>query len=147
MKAVLQRVSTARVTVHERDVGAIDRGIVAFIGVERGDGPADVEYVSRKIGELRLFDDGNGRMNLAVGEVSGAVLVISQFTLLADCRRGRRPSFDAAAVPVEARSLYEAVVEQLRRNGLRVATGEFQAVMQVSVVNDGPVTLLLDSRR
>jgi len=146
MKAVLQRVSTARVTVQEREVGAIDRGIVAFIGVERGDGLADVEYVSRKIGELRLFDDGNGRMNLAVGEVSGAVLVISQFTLLADCRRGRRPSFDAAALPVEARSLYEAVVEQLRRNGLRVATGEFQAVMQVSLLNDGPVTLLLDSR-
>jgi D-tyrosyl-tRNA(Tyr) deacylase len=147
MKAVLQRAASARVTVEGREVGAISRGILVLVGVEPGDGPADVEYVARKVRELRIFDDGAGRMNLSVLEIGGGVLAVSQFTLLADCRRGRRPSFDAAAAPAEARAVYDALVERLERDGVVVATGEFQARMQVSLVNDGPVTLLLDSRR
>jgi D-aminoacyl-tRNA deacylase len=147
MRAVLQRVTCARVTVEDREVGAIGRGIVALVGVELGDGPSDTEYIARKIRDLRIFEDAEGRMNLALGDVGGAVLAVSQFTLLADCSKGRRPSFLAAAAPAEAKASYEALVEQLRREGVTVATGEFQAVMQVSLVNDGPVTILLDSRR
>jgi D-aminoacyl-tRNA deacylase len=147
MKAVLQRVTSARVTVDEREVGAIGPGILALVGVEQGDGPADIDYIARKIRDLRIFEDPEGRMNLSLGDIAGAVLVVSQFTLLADCRKGRRPSFLDAAPPAEARAHYEAVAEQLRRAGLPVATGEFQAMMRVSLVNDGPVTILLDSRR
>jgi D-aminoacyl-tRNA deacylase len=147
MRAVLQRVTGARVTVKDREVGAIGRGIVALVGVEQGDGPSDTDYIARKIRDLRIFEDADGRMNLALGDVAGAVLAISQFTLLADCRKGRRPSFLAAAPPAEARASYEALVDLLRREGTTVATGEFQAMMQVSLVNDGPVTILLDSRR
>jgi D-tyrosyl-tRNA(Tyr) deacylase len=147
MKAVLQRVTSARVTVDDREVGAIGRGILALVGVEQGDGPGDIEYIARKIRELRVFDDAEGRMNLSLEEVTGAALVVSQFTLLADCRKGRRPSFVTAAAPADARACYEAVAAQLQRSGVPVATGEFQALMQVSLVNDGPVTILLDSRR
>src|SRR3954468_17046148 len=147
MKAVLQRVTSACVAVDSTEVGAIGRGIVALVGVEQGDGPTDVEHIARKICELRIFEDADGRMNLWLGDVAGAVLVVSQFTLLADCRKGRRPSFLAAAAPAEAKAYYEALVEQLRREGVPVATGEFQAMMQVGLVNDGPVTILLDSRR
>jgi D-aminoacyl-tRNA deacylase len=147
MRAVLQRVTGARVTVAQREVGAIGRGIVVLVGVEQDDTPSDAGYVARKIRDLRIFEDAEGRMNLALGDVGGAVLAVSQFTLLADCSKGRRPSFLAAAAPAEAKASYEALVEQLRREGVTVATGEFQAVMQVSLVNDGPVTILLDSRR
>jgi D-tyrosyl-tRNA(Tyr) deacylase len=147
MRAVLQRVTSARVTVEGREVGAIGHGMLAFLGVERGDGGADVAYIARKIRELRIFEDAEGRMNLSLADAGGAVLLVSQFTLLADCRRGRRPSFDPAAAPSDAATLYAGVVEQLRRDGVPVATGEFQAMMQVALVNDGPVTLLLDSRR
>jgi D-tyrosyl-tRNA(Tyr) deacylase len=147
MKAVLQRVGSARVTVEAREVGAIGHGILALVGVEHGDGPADVDYMARKIRDLRIFDDSAGRMNLALADVSGAVLVVSQFTLLADCHKGRRPSFLDAAPPVEAKACYEALADRLRSDGVPVATGEFQAMMQVSLVNDGPVTILLDSRR
>jgi D-tyrosyl-tRNA(Tyr) deacylase len=147
MRAVLQRVTGARVTVADREVGAIGRGIVALVGVEQGDAPADVDYIARKIRDLRIFEDADGRMNLALGDVGGAVLAVSQFTLLADCRKGRRPSFLAAAPPAEAKASYDALVELLRRDGVAVATGEFQAMMQVSLVNDGPVTILLDSRQ
>jgi D-aminoacyl-tRNA deacylase len=147
MKAVLQRVTGARVTVADREVGAIGRGIVALVGVEQGDGPTDVDYIARKIRDLRIFEDVEGRMNLALGDVGGAVLAVSQFTLFADCRKGRRPSFLAAASPAEAKASYEGLVELLRRDGVTVATGEFQAMMRVSLVNDGPVTILLDSRR
>jgi len=147
VKAVLQRVSSARVLVDTREVGAIDRGILALVGVEQGDGQPDIDYIARKIRDLRIFEDPEGRMNLSLGDVSGAVLVVSQFTLLADCHKGRRPSFLAAAPPAEAKARYEAVAERLRQDGVPVATGEFQAVMQVSLVNDGPVTVLLDSRR
>lgn len=143
MIAVVQRVSSARVTAdnHAADIG---RGLVVLLGVERGDGAADVEYIARKVRELRVFDEGFAR---SVHDISGQVLVVSQFTLAGDCRKGRRPSFDAAAPPETARPLYESVVVELRRAGLTVATGVFQAEMQVSLVNEGPVTLLLDSRK
>jgi len=147
MRAVVQRVSAASVTVDARAVGRIDRGLVVLVGVEQGDGPADVEYIGRKIRELRVFEDEARHLNRSVEDVGGSVLVVSQFTLAADCRKGRRPSFDNAASPDVAKPLYEDVVRDLRTHGLDVATGEFQAMMQVSLVNDGPVTLLLDSRK
>jgi D-tyrosyl-tRNA(Tyr) deacylase len=135
------------VSVGDRVLGEIARGILALVGVEQGDAAADVEFVAGKIRDLRIFADADGRMNLSVVEAGGGVLVVSQFTLLADCRKGRRPSFDQAASPAQARELYESVVAALRAAGLAVATGEFQAMMRVELVNDGPVTLLLDSRR
>ena len=150
MRAVVQRVLHAAVTVGDRTVGEIDRGLLAFVGVEQGDGPADVQYVAAKIRELRVFEDPadpSRHVNLSVQDVGGAVLVVSQFTLAGDCRKGRRPSFDRAAPPQVARPLYEDVVRALRSSGITTATGEFQATMQVSLVNDGPVTLLLDSRK
>ena len=147
MRAVVQRVSSAAVTVDDRTVGEIGHGLMVLVGVEREDGPADADYIAGKIRDLRVFEDDAHHMNRSVQEVGGAVLVVSQFTLAADCRKGRRPSFDAAAAPPIAKPLYEEVVRALRAQGLTVATGEFQATMQVSLVNDGPVTLLLDSRR
>jgi D-aminoacyl-tRNA deacylase len=150
MRAVVQRVSSAAVVVDDRTVGRIARGVVALVGVEQGDGPADVQYIAGKIRDLRIFDDPSDparHLNRSVHDVGGAVLVVSQFTLAGDCRKGRRPSFDGAAAPQVAKPLYENVVRELEASGLTVATGEFQAMMQVSLVNDGPVTLLLDSRR
>ena len=150
MRAVVQRVSSASVTVGNSIVGQIDDGLVVFVGVEREDGPADVHYIAGKIRDLRIFhdaDDPGRHLNRSIQDVGGAVLVISQFTLAGDCRKGRRPSFDAAAPPQTARLLYEAVVRELQSNGMTVATGQFQTMMQVALVNDGPVTLLLDSRR
>jgi D-tyrosyl-tRNA(Tyr) deacylase len=146
VRAVVQRVSTARVTA-ENYSARIGRGIVALVGVERDDGPADVEYIARKIRETRLFDDPDKGFSRSVEDISGSVLVVSQFTVAADCRKGRRPSFDDAAPPETARPLYESVVLELRRAGIAVETGQFQAMMQVALVNDGPVTLLFDSRR
>jgi D-tyrosyl-tRNA(Tyr) deacylase len=147
MRAVVQRVTSASVTVDARTVGAIGHGLLVFVGVEKHDGPADAEYIAAKVGALRVFEDEARHMNRSVADVGGAVLVVSQFTLAADCRRGRRPSFDDAAAPALAKPLYEEVVRGLQAGGLTVATGEFQAMMQVSLVNDGPVTLLLDSRK
>jgi D-tyrosyl-tRNA(Tyr) deacylase len=147
MRAVVQRVSSAAVTIGDRTVGRIGHGLLVLVGVENEDGPADVQYIAGKIGDLRVFEDAEHHMNRSVHEVGGAALVVSQFTLAADCRRGRRPSFDAAARPEIARPLYEEVVRELRAKGLQVETGEFQAIMQVALVNDGPVTLLLDSRK
>jgi D-tyrosyl-tRNA(Tyr) deacylase len=152
MRAVLQRVRYARVEVGDRVVGAIGPGLLVLVGVERGDGPDDVAHIAGKIRDLRIFDDDGGddgkvRMNRAVGDIGGAVLVVSQFTLAADCRKGRRPSFDHAAAPDDARRLYEDVVAALRASGLPVETGEFQAVMRVTLENDGPVTFVLESRR
>ncbi len=152
MRAVLQRVRHARVEVDDRVVGAIGAGLLVLVGVERGDGPDDVAHIAGKIRDLRIFDDDGGddgkvRMNRAVGDIGGAVLVVSQFTLAADCRKGRRPSFDHAAAPDEARRLYEEVVAALRAAGLPVETGEFQAQMRVTLENDGPVTFVLESRR
>lgn len=134
-------------TVDDRQVGAIDRGLVVLLGVERGDGPADRDYIASKICELRIFPDADGRMNRSVTEIDGGVLVVSQFTLAGDARKGRRPSFDDAAAPGEARLLYEDVVRSIQAKGLTVTTGVFQAMMQVALVNDGPVTILLDSRK
>lgn len=152
MRAVVQRVRQARVEVGGRVVGRIGVGLLVLVGVEKGDGPDDVAYVVGKVRDLRIFDDDGGedgrvRMNRSVVEVGGAALVVSQFTLAADCRRGRRPSFDHAAAPDDARRLYEEVVGGLRASGVPVETGEFQAAMVVSLENDGPVTLVLESRR
>ena len=147
MRAVVQRVTSATVTVEGRTVGTIRHGLLVFVGVEKHDGPSDAEYIAAKVGALRVFEDEARHMNRSVAEVGGAVLVVSQFTLVADCRRGRRPSFDDAAAPAVAKPLYEEVVRALQAGGLTVETGEFQAMMQVSLVNDGPVTLLLDSRK
>lgn len=154
MKAVVQRVSSASVVVvdgeAERETGRIARGLMVLLGVERDDGPADVQYLAAKIRDLRLFEDPAEpakSFDRSAKEVGGAILLVSQFTLAADCRKGRRPAFDAAAPPQLARPLYEEVVRELRASGLAVATGEFQALMRVTLVNDGPVTLLLDSRK
>jgi D-tyrosyl-tRNA(Tyr) deacylase len=145
-------VTHARVTVGDRVTGEIGVGLLAFVGVEKGDQSADVEYVADKIRDLRIFDDagddrGRKRMNRSVVEIGGSVLVVSQFTLAGDVRRGRRPSFDDAAPPEIARAFYEDVVRSLRAAGIAVATGEFQAMMRVHLENDGPVTILIDSRR
>ncbi|MEZ5420903.1 MAG: D-aminoacyl-tRNA deacylase [Vicinamibacterales bacterium] len=152
MKAVLQRVRYARVEVEGLVVGDIGPGILALVGVERGDGASDVAHIATKIRELRIFEDdggadGRARMNRSVVDIGGSVLVVSQFTLVADCRKGRRPSFDTAAPPEEARRLYGDVVGELRGAGVPVATGQFQADMRVTLENDGPVTFVLDSRR
>lgn len=147
MRAVVQRVTSAAVTVGDRTTGAIDTGLLVLLGVEQGDAPPDVHYIAAKIRDLRIFPDDAGKMNRSVLDHQGAVLVVSQFTLSGDARNGRRPSFASAAPPEIARALYEEVVRELKASGLRVATGEFQAMMQVALVNDGPVTILLDSRK
>ena len=147
MRAVLQRVSRASVTVSSQTVGRIGPGLLVLLGVEASDGPDDVAYVAGKIRDVRIFEDEQQKMNRSVVDAGGAVLVVSQFTLCGDVRKGRRPSFDGAAPPDLARALYEQVVETLRGGGLTVETGEFRAMMQVELVNDGPVTILLDSRR
>ena len=147
MRSVVQRVRSARVTVEERVVGVIGRGLLILLGVEEGDTAADVDYMAAKIRDLRIFEDEQQKMNRSVAEIGGAVLVVSQFTLSGDVRRGRRPSFTTAARPEVARALYEDVVRSLRGFGLAVETGEFQAMMIVALENDGPVTILVDSRK
>ncbi|MDP2053787.1 MAG: D-aminoacyl-tRNA deacylase [Acidobacteriota bacterium] len=147
MRAVVQRVTSASVTVAERVIGEIGQGLLVLLGVEQGDGPTDLQYIASKVRDLRIFADEDGKMNRSVFDLQGGVLVVSQFTLSGDARNGRRPSFASAAPPQIARALYEEVVRELSASGLRVATGEFQAMMQVSLVNDGPVTILLDSRK
>jgi D-tyrosyl-tRNA(Tyr) deacylase len=147
MRAVVQRVTSARVTVGDRVTGEIAAGLLVLLGVEQGDGPQDVHYCVSKIRDLRIFPDDAGKMNRSVLDAEGAVLVVSQFTLSGDARNGRRPSFASAAPPDIARALYEEVVRELKASGLRVETGEFQAMMLVALVNDGPVTILLDSRK
>jgi D-aminoacyl-tRNA deacylase len=148
MRAVVQRVASARVLVEDRVIGAIGRGLLVLVGVGHDDTETDVAYTASKVRELRLFESADGKpMDQSVAAVSGEILVVSQFTLYGDVRRGRRPSFDAAAPPEQARGLYEAFVRELRSAGMSVSTGEFQAMMQVELVNDGPVTILVDSRR
>jgi D-tyrosyl-tRNA(Tyr) deacylase len=147
MRAVVQRVTSARVRVDDRVVGEIGMGVLVFAGVEKGDGADDIRYIAGKVNDLRIFEDAAGKMNLSLAEVQGSVLAVSQFTLCGDCRRGRRPSFDEAEAPAVAKPLYEDLVAQMRALNLKVETGEFQAHMHVELVNDGPVTLLLDSRR
>jgi len=147
MRAVIQRVSAARVRVGEHTVGEIGRGLLVLVGVAQADGPDDVEYIAGKLRDVRIFEDDQGKMNRSIVDVGGALLIVSQFTLHGDARKGRRPSFDGAAPSHIARQLYEDVVRVLRDRGLRVETGAFQAHMQVELVNDGPVTILLDSQR
>lgn len=145
MRAVVQRVSRAKVTVNGGITGEIGRGLLVLLGVGGTDKHADADYLAEKICGLRIFEDASGKMNLSVAEVGGAVLVVSQFTLYGDVRRGKRPSFDAAAAPQAARELYEYFVERVRAAGLRCETGRFQEMMQVELLNEGPVTILLDS--
>ncbi len=147
MKAVLQRVTCASVEVDGRVVGRIGAGLLVLLGVEKGDGARDLLYILEKIQTLRIFGDDEGKMNRALSDVGGALLLVSQFTLLGDTTKGRRPGFELAAPPDEARALYEEATNRLRAGGLVVETGIFGAHMQVELVNDGPVTFLLDSRR
>ena len=146
MRVLLQRVSRASVRVDGATVGSIARGLVVFLGVEEGDDDGDAVWNAAKTAQLRIFPDAEGRMNLSVLDLEGAVLVVSQFTLAASTRRGRRPSFESAAKPELAQRLYERFVAALREWGLVVATGTFRAMMEVELVNDGPVTVLLDPR-
>jgi len=147
MRACVQRVTQAAVTIAGEEVGRIARGLVVLLGVAGEDTEADVLQLADKIAGLRIFNDEAGKMNLALADVGGQMLVVSQFTLLGDCSRGRRPSFVAAALPELAERLYEAFVAKVRAAGIEVATGRFRADMQVSLVNDGPVTLLLDTKQ
>jgi len=147
MRAVIQRVSSAQVTVAGSVVGQIASGLLVLLGVAEDDTQDDVIYLAGKTADLRVFEDADGKMNLSVKSVGGEVLVVSQFTLLGDCRKGRRPSFVRAARPEQGDALYQSFVAELRGQGLHVETGRFQEHMAVALVNDGPVTLLLDSRR
>jgi D-tyrosyl-tRNA(Tyr) deacylase len=147
MRAVVQRVDSAKVSVDERIVSVIGRGILTFLGIAKGDEKKDADYLLEKVMNLRIFEDKEGKMNLSLLDVSGEMLVVSQFTLLGDCRKGRRPSFVHAEDPNEARMLYEYFVFQGREKMQRVYGGEFQAMMKIDMVNDGPVTMLLDSRK
>jgi D-tyrosyl-tRNA(Tyr) deacylase len=146
MKVVLQRVSEAQVTVEEEVVGTIGKGLMLLVGIGQEDGESDLIWMADKLAGLRIFEDEAGKMNLSVEDVQGAILSVSQFTLYADCRKGKRPNFMAAAKPELAESLYIQFNERLRTRGLTVETGRFGAMMDVSLVNDGPVTLILDSR-
>lgn len=147
MRAVVQRVKNARVEIAQKVVGEIGPGVLIFLGVGETDTEKDCDYLAHKIAHLRIFPDEKGLMNLSVLERSGAALVVSQFTLWADCRKGRRPSFIAAAAPEKANKLYEYFIGLLRSQSLTVATGQFQEMMDVHLINDGPVTIMLDSQR
>lgn len=145
MRAVVQRVSAASVTVEGRKVGSIGPGLLVLLGVARGDTEKDGEYLAEKLAGLRIFEDEEEKMNRSVAQIGGSILLVSQFTLYGDVRHGRRPSFTQAAPPEEANRLYEDLAQKLRDKGLPVETGQFQAHMEVALVNDGPVTILLDS--
>jgi D-tyrosyl-tRNA(Tyr) deacylase len=145
LRACIQRVSSARVVVDGQVVGDIGRGLLVLLGVAADDGEAELRWMVDKVVGLRVFDDSEGKMNLALADVAGELLVVSQFTLLGDARKGRRPSFIAAAALEKAEQMYEQFVEAARQRGVRVATGRFRAHMQVELVNDGPVTILIDS--
>src|SRR5437899_7510398 len=147
MRAVVQRVSRASVAVEGKITGEIGRGFLVLLGVAKSDTAADADYLAEKISGLRIFEDSGGKMNLALADVQGAVLAVSQFTLLGDVRRGKRPSFDSAAAPEKARVLYEVFVQHLRSAGLPCETGRFREMMKVESLNEGPVTILLDSAK
>jgi len=147
LRAVVQRVSRARVTVGDEVVGQIGPGYVVLLGVAREDDEAAADYLAEKVAGLRVFEDENGKMNRSIQEVGGSILAVSQFTLYGDVRRGRRPGFDRAARPEQAEPLYQRFVQRLREMGLHVETGRFQAHMEVELVNDGPVTILIDSEK
>lgn len=144
MKAVIQRVQSAKVEVDNETIGAIEAGLLVLLGVENGDTPAEVQWLAEKIGHLRIFEDAEGKMNDSVKDTSGSILIVSQFTLLADCRRGRRPAFTDAADPELANRLYIDFQEALKGLGISIETGKFGADMQVTLVNDGPVTIILE---
>jgi len=145
VKAVIQRVTTASVEVSDMIAGAIGQGVLVFLGVEKGDVERDADWMAEKIMGLRIFEDEAGKMNRSLREIGGELLAVSQFTLAGNCTKGRRPSFDSAAPPAEANRLYEYFVAAVKRLGIPVRTGIFQAMMQVSLVNDGPVTFILES--
>jgi len=147
MRACVQRVSQAEVVIDGKSVGRIERGLLVLLGVAVGDGTDDAKQLAQKIAELRVFEDDAGKMNRSLAEAGGAMLVVSQFTLLGDCRKGRRPSFIDAASPEEAQRFYQLFVSEVQNRGVQVETGRFREHMEVSLVNDGPVTLLLDSRK
>jgi D-tyrosyl-tRNA(Tyr) deacylase len=146
MKALIQRVSEARVDIAGKNFSKIGKGMLIFVGVEKGDASADLEWLSKKISTLRIFEDVRKKMNLSVLDIEGEVLVVSQFTLSADCKRGNRPSFDSAEEPFTAKGLYEEFIERLKAKSLKVATGRFGVNMQIYLINDGPVTIMLDSK-
>jgi D-aminoacyl-tRNA deacylase len=147
MKAVIQRVSEAKVTVNGNTFSSIGRGLLVFLGVEKGDTEQDIEYLVKKISQLRIFEDEGQKMNLSVQDIQGAVLVVSQFTLSADCRKGNRPSFDNAEEPAKAEAFYLNFAGRIAESGLRTVTGKFASHMGIHLINDGPVTIILDSRR
>ena len=147
MKVVIQRVKSAAVYVDGRVTGKIGQGLLVLVGVGKGDGEEDIAFMASKLPDLRIFEDASGKFNLSLREVGGEMLVVSQFTLYGDCKKGRRPSFIDAAEPPEAKKLYEQLIEKLKEQGVPVETGEFQAKMEVHLINDGPVTILLDSPR
>jgi D-aminoacyl-tRNA deacylase len=147
MKALIQRVAEARVDIRQNTAGRIDRGMLVLLGIEKGDTENDLEYLVKKISHLRIFADSQGKMNLSLRDIHGEVLAVSQFTLSADCRKGNRPSFDHAEDPVKAQKLYLGFIDRMKQQGVKVESGEFGADMQVHLINDGPVTMLLDSKR
>jgi D-tyrosyl-tRNA(Tyr) deacylase len=146
MRAVVQRVKESSVTADDEIIGRIEKGLLVLLGVAKGDTPSDADYLAKKIVNLRIFEDDDAKMNRSLLSIGGKMLVVSQFTLLGDCRKGRRPSFVAAAEPQRAAELYENFVQQVRQLGITVETGRFQAMMEVTLINDGPVTLVLESR-
>jgi D-tyrosyl-tRNA(Tyr) deacylase len=147
MRAVVQRVKEARVEVNGNVVGSIGQGLLVFLGVGKNDGDEDISYIVDKLLHLRIFEDDQGKMNRSVLDIGGEILIVSQFTLFGDCRKGRRPSFADAAPPEQAEVLYEECIKRLRTAGITVATGKFREMMKVFILNDGPVTILLDSKK
>jgi len=147
MRAVSQRVKSAQVIVNDKIIGSIGFGLLVLLGISREDNCDDADYLVEKTINLRIFDDQDGKMNRSLLDVGGEMLIVSQFTLSADCRKGRRPSFTAAAEPAEAKKLYQYFIERVKEKGITVATGEFQALMEVGLINNGPVTILMDSKK
>ena len=146
MRAVIQRIKESSVKVEGQIIAQTGAGLLVLLGIAQGDGPSDADYLANKITCLRIFEDKNGRMNRSLLDTGGEMMVVSQFTLLADCRKGRRPSFVNAAEPELAAELYEYFVEQVHRQGINVTTGQFRAMMEVALINEGPVTIILESR-
>lgn len=147
MKALIQRVSEARVDIEGNTVAKIGNGMLVFLGIEKSDTENDIKYIVKKVSTLRIFEDAQKKMNFSVQDIKGELLVVSQFTLSADCKKGNRPSFDSAEEPVRAKDMYMKFIDRLIENSLKVATGDFGTDMQVHLINDGPVTIMLDSKR
>jgi len=147
MKALIQRVKMAEVQIKGKIYSKINKGLLIFLGIENGDTERDIEYLVRKVPHLRIFEDSQEKMNLSTLDIKGEILVVSQFTLSADCRRGNRPSFDSAEEPAKAKDIYMRFIEGLRESGLKIETGDFGAYMQVHLINDGPVTIMIDSKK